>query len=122
MRRMPLALQRSLPVPWSRCTDRSAAVAVAVVGIFAAALLCALLLPLVFWLPLAVAASAGIAVLAFRHTVLFCVAWLLIAGATLEMTLHPLRDRPGLSPTVPECQISQWLNAEWYPYPSPTIP
>ena len=35
-------------------------------------------------------APAGIAVLAFRHTVVFCVAWLLIAGATLEMTLQHL--------------------------------
>ena len=40
-----------------------------------------------FWLPLAIVAIAALGVLAFRHTVALCVLWLMIAGATLEMTL-----------------------------------
>lgn len=49
-----------------------------------------MLAPAWFWFPLAIAAAAGISVLAYRHTTVFCVAWLLIAGSTLEMTLGDL--------------------------------
>ena len=53
----------------------------------AAAAACALLAPAVFWPLLAGTAALGVAFLAFRHTVGFCVAWLLIAGSTLEMAI-----------------------------------
>ena len=51
------------------------------------ALLCALLAPMALWLLLAATAAVGTVFLAFRHTVAFCVGWLLIAGSTLEMAL-----------------------------------
>jgi hypothetical protein len=53
-----------------------------------------------FWAPLAIAAAAGIAVLAFRHTVVFCAAWLLIAGSTLEMTLGDLLGPAMFQPVI----------------------
>ena len=40
----------------------------------------------VLWLPLlAVAAVLGVGLLALRHPTVFCVAWLLVTGATVEM-------------------------------------
>lgn len=48
---------------------------------------CALLLPGALLSLLAGTALLGLGFLAFRHTVGFCVAWLLIAGSTLEMVL-----------------------------------
>ena len=52
-----------------------------------AAAACALLAPVALWPLLAATAALGLVFLAFRHTVAFSVAWLLIAGSTLEMTL-----------------------------------
>ena len=46
-----------------------------------------LLLPDAFWLLLAATTGLVVLALALRHTVGFCCAWLLIAGATLEMAL-----------------------------------
>jgi O-antigen ligase len=72
----------------------------AAIGLFAISATFALLAPAWFWLPLAAAATGGIAVLAFRHTVVFCVTWLLIAGATLEMTLGDLVGPAAFASTI----------------------
>lgn len=55
-----------------------------------AAFATAVLAPSLFWLLLTGTVVAGIGVLAFRFTEVFTVAWLLIAGATLEMILGDL--------------------------------
>ena len=86
-------------------------VTVAAVGIFAAALLCALLAPLWFWLPLAAAGAGGIAVLAFRHTVAFCVAWVVIAGITLEMALRDLVGPAAYQSTIAAVKGTELLLA-----------
>ena len=70
-----------------------------------------MLAPLWFWLPLATAAAAGIGVLAFRHTVMFCVAWLLIAGTTLEMTLHDLVGPAAFQSTIAAVKGAELLLA-----------
>lgn len=54
--------------------------------LLAVALGCGLILPAVFWAALAASTIAGIGLLAFLHPTRFCVAWLLIAGMSLEMT------------------------------------
>lgn len=51
---------------------------------------CGLLFPSFFWLALIASVAAGIAFLALRHPTGFSVAWLLIAGMSLEMTLRDL--------------------------------
>ena len=86
-------------------------VTVAAVDLFAAALLCALLAPLWFWLPLAAAGAGGIAVLAFRHTVAFCVAWVLIAGLTLEMALRDLVGPAAYQSTIAAVKGTELLLA-----------
>ncbi len=53
----------------------------------AAAAGCAWLAPAALWPLMAGTAALGVAFLAFRHTSGFCVAWLLIAGSTLEMAV-----------------------------------
>lgn len=55
-----------------------------------ASLGCGLLFPPFFWLALAASVAAGIAFLALRHPTGFSVAWLLVAGMSLEMTLNDL--------------------------------
>jgi O-antigen ligase len=84
----PMAI--SVPTPWIMRGDRSLAVRAAIGGVFACAAIAAVAAPAWFWLPLATAVVAGIGILAFRHTIAFCVAWLLLAGATLEMTLYDI--------------------------------
>ncbi len=79
-----------LHTPWAIQTDRSNLVLLAFCGAFASAAVGAVLAPSWFWLPLAIVAAAAVGVVAFRHTIAFCVAWLLLAGATLEMTLADL--------------------------------
>jgi O-antigen ligase len=81
------AMAIPLPTPWSAQADRSRPVLLAIGGAFAAATAAAMLAPSWFWVPLAIFAAAATGILAFRHLVAVCVAWLLIAGATLEMTL-----------------------------------
>lgn len=56
----------------------------------AAAFACGLIAPPLFWLALSAGVAAGIAFLGYRHTTGFCVAWLLVTAASLEMTLHDL--------------------------------
>jgi O-antigen ligase len=80
----------SASAAWSNRADWSTWLLIAVCGAFAAAVACVAIAPAWFWLPLVPLAIAGVAVLAWRHTVAFCVAWLVIAGATLEMTLTDL--------------------------------
>lgn len=61
-------------------------------GLLLALLATALLAPAIFWLLLPAAAVVGLAILAWRHLTAFSVAWLLLAGLTLEMTLRDLLD------------------------------
>jgi O-antigen ligase len=79
---------------------RSGPIGMAAIGLFAITAALALFAPSLVWLPVATAAAAGTAVLVFRHTVLFCVAWLLIAGTTLEMTLSDLLGPGALQTTI----------------------
>lgn len=51
---------------------------------------CGLLFPPLFWLALIASVAAGITFLALRHPTGFSVAWLLVAGMSLEMALHDL--------------------------------
>ncbi len=51
---------------------------------------CGLLFPPFFWLALLASVAAGVAFLALRHPTGFSVAWLLVAGMSLEMTLNDL--------------------------------
>jgi O-antigen ligase len=76
-----------LPTPWTGQFDHTIPLILAVAAAFIVSAATTLVAPTMFWLPLGALAVAGIGVLAYRHTVAFCVAWLLIAGATLEMTL-----------------------------------
>ena len=73
---------------------------VAAIGLFAVSAALAVLAPSWFWLPLATAAATCIAFLAFRHTVVFCVVWLLIAGTTLEMALSDLFGPAAFQTTI----------------------
>jgi hypothetical protein len=76
-----------LPTPWSGQADWTLPVLLAICGAFAAAAVAAVVAPAWYWVPLAIVAMAAIGVLAFRHIAAVCVAWLVIAGATLEITL-----------------------------------
>jgi O-antigen ligase len=58
--------------------------------LLAVALGCGLVVPPVFWATLSVSIIAGIAVLAFLHPTVFCVAWLLVTGMSLEMSFADL--------------------------------
>ena len=80
-------MPQPLPTPWATQADWSFPVLLMIGVAFASAAAGTLLAPSWFWLPLAIVAVAAIGVLAFRHTIAFCVVWLLLAGATLEMTL-----------------------------------
>ena len=61
---------------------------------------CAAVAPALFWLLLAAALAAGVALLALRHTATACAMWLLLAGATLEMTLGDLIGPEAFQPTI----------------------
>ena len=61
---------------------------------------CAAVAPALFWLLLAAALAAGVALLALRHTAAACAMWLLLAGATLEMTLGDLIGPEAFQPTI----------------------
>lgn len=67
----------------------------------------ALLAPALFWTALAAAAALGLAILAWRHLTAFCVAWLLIAGLTLEMTLRDLLDPQAFFTTIAAVKAAQ---------------
>jgi len=76
-----------LPTPWSGRLDQRTPLLLVVGAAFVASAMAAVTMPTWFWLPLGIVAVGGIGVLAFRHTGAFCVAWLLIVGATLEKAL-----------------------------------
>ncbi len=69
-------------------------------GLMAATLACSLIAPPLFGLLLTVSVGAGIAFLALRFPTRFCVAWLLITGMSLEMTLHDLVGDEAYQPTI----------------------
>jgi O-antigen ligase len=97
---MPIASRHPLSGLGSGYADRSSPFALVTGTVFAVAAACAVFVPLWFWAPFAAVAAAGFAILAFRHTTLFCAAWLLIAGATLEMTLSDLFGAAMYQPTI----------------------
>lgn len=61
---------------------------------------CGLFVPVLFWSALAAGVVAGIAFLAFRHSAAFCVAWLLVTGMSLEMTLNDLGGEEMFQPAI----------------------
>ncbi|MDR3532898.1 MAG: O-antigen ligase family protein [Rhodopila sp.] len=68
--------------------------------LLAAILACGLLAPPLFWLLLAATVAAGVAFLALRFPTGFCVAWLLLTGMSLEMTLHDLVGAETYQPAI----------------------
>jgi hypothetical protein len=66
----------------------------------AVGLLLAWLAPSLFWQALAGLVAAAALLLAFRHTTVFCVIWLLIAGCSLEMTMTDLIGPDAFQPTI----------------------
>jgi O-antigen ligase len=94
------ALQHTSLMVWPGSADWGGAVGRTAIGIVTITAALALLAPFWFWLPLAAAAAAGVAVLAFRHTVAFCVVWLIIAGTTPEMTLNDLIGPTAFQTTI----------------------
>jgi O-antigen ligase len=97
---MSYSSRAPLPNPWSSRAEWTVPLTVAACAVIAATGAGAVFDPQLFWAPLAIAAAAGIAVLAFRHTVVFCAAWLLIAGSTLEMTLGDLLGPAMFQPVI----------------------
>ena len=89
-----------LPTPRSAQADWNRPVLLAICGAFAFATTGAVLAPRWFWAPLAIVAIATVGILAFRHLVAVCVVWLLIAGATLEMTLGDIVGLAAYQPTI----------------------
>jgi O-antigen ligase len=83
-------MRSALPIPWSGQADLSAPLLAGIGSAFAVTAVVSVLAPQWFWLPLALLAAGGVGILAYRNTIAFCVAWLLIAGATLEMTLSDM--------------------------------
>jgi O-antigen ligase len=80
--------------------DYTVPLLVAVAAAFTTSAATTMVAPNWFWLPLGAFAVGGIGVLAYRHTVAFCVAWLLIAGATLEMTLSDVVGLEWYQPVI----------------------
>jgi hypothetical protein len=67
---------------------------------FAAILGVAALAPQILWPLAASVAVLGLAFLAWRHLIGFSVAWLLLAGLSLEMALHDLIDPSAYGATI----------------------
>jgi O-antigen ligase len=67
----------------------------------------ATLAPAVFGMALAVAVTAGVVFLAFRHTTPFCVAWLLVTATTIEMTLSDWLGLSAFQPTIAALKATQ---------------
>jgi O-antigen ligase len=82
-----------------------------VCGGFALSAICAVLAPQWLWVPLALLAIAAAAILVFRHLTACCVAWLLIAGATLEMTLGDLVGQNAFQVTIAAVKFAELLLA-----------
>jgi O-antigen ligase len=82
-----------------RCRD-TAPLQSAAAGFLLLALLAAVLSPPGFWLLLAAATAAAILFLAYRHLEAVTAAWLLVAGATLEMTLGDMLGLDAYQPII----------------------
>jgi O-antigen ligase len=67
--------------------DETALVYGSALTFLAAGFVCAELAPAWYWVLLAAAVAAGALFLAFSHTTVCCVVWLLVTGSTLEMAL-----------------------------------
>jgi hypothetical protein len=74
---------------------------------FAAVLAAAGLGPDVLLPLLGAAAVLGLGFLAWRHLIGFCVTWLLLAGTSLEMTLHDLIDPTAYGATIAAVKAAQ---------------
>lgn len=68
--------------------------------VLAAGLLLAWATPDLFWLALGGLVAIGVLFLAFQHTTAFCVAWLLVAGCSLEMTMTDLVGPEAFQSTI----------------------
>ena len=97
-----MLLTREYPpmIRWSSPAGCTAALALGVSGFFAAAAALALFAPMQFWQLLVGTSSLAVVFLVFRHTVASSVIWLLIAGATLEMTLISLIGPAAFQTTI----------------------
>jgi O-antigen ligase len=80
-------------------------------GAFALSAAGAVLMPGLFWLPLALIAIAAFGVFALRHAIGLCVIWLVISGTTLEMTLGDLIGPDAYTTTIAAVKFSQLLLA-----------
>ena len=94
------AMAIPLPTPWSAQADWSLPVLLAICGAFTLAAAGAVLAPAWFWVPLAIVAITAVGILAFHHIAAVCAAWLVIAGATLEMTLGDIVGPGALQGTI----------------------
>ncbi len=97
----PLAIgpARSRPTRHGSANPDRAILAAAALSL-AAAFACGLVAPPLFWLSLCASVTLGISFLAYRHPTGFCVAWLLVTAASLEMTLHDLVSKPMYQSTI----------------------
>jgi hypothetical protein len=111
-----------LHTPWAVQADRSHLVLLAFCGAFASAAVGAVFVASWLWLPLTIVAAAAIGIVAFRHTIAFCVVWLLLAGATLEMALADLVGPAAFETTIavvksaelgPPCCVSSVTDSAW---------
>ncbi len=100
-----------LPIPWANQVDWSRLVLMVAAGAFGAAAAIAIVQPSWFWMPLAAAAIVAVAILAYRHAILFCVIWLLVAGATLEMTLADVIGLKAFQPAIAAVKAMQFALA-----------
>ena len=87
--------------------DETGLVRVGATLFFCAALASAWLAPALFWMLLPAALAAGGLVLCFLHATGFCVAWLLIAGATIEMAAGDLIGPAAFQTTIAAVKASQ---------------
>ncbi len=63
--------------------------------------------PFLYAQAVVLAVAAGVAFLAFRHTTLFCVLWLLIAGCSLEMTANDMIGPEAFQPVIAAIKATQ---------------
>lgn len=92
-----LPRMRATPLP---LRDETGLVHASAAGFLLAAFAAAWLAPPLFWVVLAAGLAAGGLVVAFRHLRVLCVAWLLVAGTTLEMTLSDLLGPAAFQTTI----------------------
>jgi O-antigen ligase len=72
----------------------------AAIGFLALVFAAALAAPSCYWPLLGLPILAGIGFLALRHTIVFCAAWLLVTGCTLEMTLNDMLGPSGFTGAI----------------------